>query len=144
MHRKLITALALAAVATASFGATAHADVHPDGYVTVEHCSNVSGTITYTPGLRKKAKAVHAIVQAQISGCVGSDGSPQAGTGTFTAQLSSPAASLGANNESGTFVINWPVGAGLNPTVGNLSIRGPLSNVLTVGGQDTAGAYASG
>lgn len=140
MTRKLLTTLALAAVATAAFGATAHANVTPDGYVTVEQCSNLNGTITYAPGLRTKAKAVSAVIQGTIGGCADAFGGAYPGLGTFTATLSSPAASLANNAEVGTYVINWPVASGLNPSTGTINLSGPLSNVLGVQGSGTGGA----
>ena len=57
--------------------------------------------------------------------------------------LSSPAASRTVNNESGTYVINWPAAAGLNPTVGNLSTMGPNASLYNVNGTDTGGAYTA-
>ena len=138
MQRSLLTALALAAVASASLAGTAQA-----GYSTVEQCTSLSGSIHYTPSLKKAAGAVTETITGTISGCSGQNGA-QAGTGTFFAQLSSPAASKTKNNESGTFVINWPAASGLNPTTGRISTVGPNSLAYVVSGQDSAGAYASG
>jgi len=138
MKRSIVTALALAAVASASLAGTAQA-----GYSTVEQCTSLSGTITYTPGLKAKPGAVNAIITGTISGCSGQSGA-QAGTGTFFAQLSSPAASKTVNNEAGTFVINWPAASGLNPTTGTINLSGPNANQYVLNGQDRAGAYASG
>src|SRR3954451_6046550 len=127
------------AVAAAAFTGTAHA-----GYSTVEQCTAVSGTITYSPALQNTAKPVTAVVNATISGCSGQNGA-QAGTGSFNATLSAPAASRTANNESGTFVVNWPVASGLNPTPGTLALFAPQPGALyNLSGQDRAGAYASG
>jgi hypothetical protein len=138
MKRSIITALALAAVASASLAGTAQA-----GYSTVEQCTALSGTITYTPGLKAAPGAVNAIITGTLSGCSGQNGA-QAGTGTFFAQLSSPAASKTVNNESGSFVINWPAASGLNPTTGVVNMTGPNAGQLVLNGQDRAGAYASG
>src|SRR4051812_9933466 len=138
MKRSIVTALALAAVASASLAGTAQA-----GYSTVEQCTALSGTITYTPGLKAKPGAVTAVIQGTIAGCSGQNGA-QAGTGTFFAQLSSPAASKTVNNEAGTFVINWPAASGLNPTTGVVNMSGPNGAQLVLNGQDRAGAYASG
>jgi hypothetical protein len=138
MKRTIVTALALAAVASASLAGTAQA-----GYSTVEQCTAVNGTIHYAPGLKNKAGAVTETITGTISGCSGQNGA-QAGTGTFFAQLSSPAASKTVNNESGTFVINWPAASGLNPTVGRISTAGPHAGLYVVNGADNGGAYASG
>jgi len=138
MKRALITAVALAAVASASLAGTAQA-----GYSTVEQCTGVAGTITYTPGLKAKPHAMTAIVTGTLTGCSGQNGA-QAGTGTFFAQLSSPNASATANNEAGTFVINWPAASGLNPTTGSLNLLGPNAGMYNLQGADHAGAYASG
>jgi hypothetical protein len=138
MKRTIVTALALAAVASASLAATAQA-----GYSTVEQCTSLNGTITYTPGLKAAPHAVTAIITGTISGCSGQSGA-QAGTGTFFAQLSAPAASKTANNEAGTFVINWPAASGLNPTTGTLNLAGPNGGQYVLNGADHAGAYASG
>ena len=138
MKRTIVTALALAAVASASIAGTAQA-----GYSTVEQCTGVAGTINYTPGLKAKPQAVTATITGTLTGCSGQNGA-QAGTGTFFAQLSSPAASRTANNESGTFVINWPAASGLNPTTGRISTVGPNGAVYLANGSDTGGAYASG
>src|SRR5690348_7488237 len=101
MLRKPLTALAVAGAALSVLASTADA-----GYSTMEQCTSVSGTITYSPGLVKNAKAVHAVINGTISGCSGLNG-PQDGTGTFTATLGGNA-SAAANNQAGTFVINWP------------------------------------
>jgi hypothetical protein len=138
MKRSILTALALAAVASASLAGTAQA-----GYSTVEQCTGVAGTINYTPGLKAKPHAMTATITATLTGCSGQNGA-QAGTGTFFAQLSSPNASATANNETGTFVVNWPAASGLNPTTGSVSLLGPNATAYTLQGADHAGAYASG
>jgi hypothetical protein len=138
MKRSIITALALAAVASASLASTAQA-----GYSTVEQCTSLAASITYTPGLKAKPGAVNAIITGTVSGCSGQNGA-QAGTGTFFAQLSSPAASKTLNNEAGSFVINWPAASGLNPTTGTINLSGPNTGQYVLNGQDHAGAYASG
>jgi hypothetical protein len=137
MLRKPLTALAVAGAALSVLAATADA-----GYSTMEQCTSLSGTVTYSPGLVKNPKAVHAVITGTISGCSGLNG-PQAGTGTFTATLSGNA-SASANNQAGTFVINWPAASGLNPTVGTVNLAGPNNNVLTLNGSDKGGAFASG
>jgi hypothetical protein len=144
MRRNILTALALAAVASSAIaGGTAQAGVTPYGYVTVLQCTSLSGTAQYTPGLKYGAKAMHEIVTATIAGCSDSNG-PIAGTGTFSAVLSSAAASRTVNNESGSYVINWPAAAGLNPSLGNLTTHGPANALYTIAGANNGGAYASG
>jgi hypothetical protein len=137
MKRTVLTALALAAVASASLAGTAQA-----GYSTVEQCTSLSGSVHYAPALKNRAGAVTETVTGTISGCSGINGA-QAGEGTFFAQLSAPAASRTSNNESGTFVINWPASSGLNPTTGRISTIGPNAGLYLVQGQDTGGAFAS-
>jgi hypothetical protein len=127
----LIAALAVAAVA-ASAGAQAQAAI-PQGYVPVIQCTSLAGTAQYTPGLKYAAHANHEIVTGTLAGCSDLNG-PIAGVGTFSAVLSSPAA-------TGTYVINWPAAAGLNPTTGNLNTMGPNASLYTVNGTDTGGAY---
>ena len=138
MKRTIVTALALAAVASASIAGTAQA-----GYSTVQQCTALNGSIHYTPSLKKAPGAVTETITGTISGCSGQNGA-QAGTGTFFAQLTSPAASKTTNNESGTFVINWPAASGLNPTTGRISTAGPNAGLYLVNGADNGGAYASG
>jgi hypothetical protein len=143
MRRNILTALALAAVASSAAVGTAQADVTPNGYVTVAQCTGLSGTAQYTPGLKYGAKAQHEIVTGTLTGCsVG--GAPVAGIGAFSAVLSSPAASRTANNETGTFVINWPAAAGLNPTTGSISTFGPSAMAYSVRGGDAGGAFPGG
>jgi hypothetical protein len=140
MQRKsLIAALAVAAVAVATAGTQAEAAI-PQGWVPVIQCTSLSGTAQYTPGLKYAAHANHEIVTGTLAGCSDSAG-PIAGVGTFSAVLSSPAATRNVNNESGTFVINWPAAAGLNPTTGNVNTMGPNASQYTVNGTDTGGAY---
>ena len=138
MKRTIVTALSLAAVASAALAATAQA-----GYSTVEQCTSLSGTIHYAPTLKKAPGAVTETITGTITGCSGQNGA-QDGTGTFFAQLSSPNSSTTANNETGTFVINWPAAAGLNPTTGSVSLLGPNAGAYTLQGADHGGAYASG
>jgi hypothetical protein len=139
MSRTPITAaLALSAAALASLAGSVQA-AHA-GYSAVEQCTAVSGTITYTPGLKKAAKPVSAIVNATISGCSGLNGA-QAGDGSFTATLAAPAASKTANTETGSYVINWPAASGLNPTVGHMTLAGQPANQFAITGQDQSGAF---
>lgn len=136
----LTAALALSAAAIASLAGSVQA-AHA-GYSAVEQCTAVNGTITYTPGLKKAAKPVTAVVSATIAGCSGINGA-QAGSGTFNATLSAPAASKTTNLETGTYVINWPAASGLNPTVGHMTLAGQPGNQFAITGQDQSGAFAS-
>src|SRR3954454_10903746 len=130
-------ALAAAAVVSASAGS---AQAAPRGYVVVAQCSGFSGSITYTPALRKRAKAVQEIITGTLSGCT-AEGMVLSGTGTFSATLSGTAGTQ-VNNEHGTFVINWP--SFFNPTTGNLSTVGPSSSQYPAPGSHTAGAFTGG
>jgi hypothetical protein len=134
-----LASLALAAAALASVTAGS-AQAAPAGYVTVAQCSGFSGTITYTPALRKKVKAVHETITGTLTGCSG-EGMTLSGSGSFSATLSG-AASTGANSESGTFVINWP--SFFNPTTGTIHTAGPSSSQYTASGSDTGGAFTGG
>ena len=109
------------------------------GFVTVDSCTGVSGTITYSPGLRStKIKAEQAILSGTTSGCSDLFNGPMSGTGTFTAVLSGNA-SVAAENFTGTFTINWPAASGLNPSTGTLSVT-EASRTENVSGTVTGGA----
>jgi hypothetical protein len=138
MKRTILTSLAVAAVSLGSLAASADARVA--GYSTVEQCTSLSGTITYTPGLVKNGHPVTAILNGTLNGCSGY-GTAQAGSGSIVATLSAPNANAAANNETGSFVINWPAASGLNPTTGSLNLLGPTSNLYNLQGADRAGAY---
>jgi hypothetical protein len=129
--------LAAAAAVSASAGT---AQAAPAGYVVVARCSGLSGSVTYSPALRKKAKVVHETITGTLTGCSG-QGMTLSGSGSFSASLTGSASTL-ANNEHGTFVINWP--SFYNPTTGNISTVGPSSSQYTASGQDTGGAFTGG
>jgi hypothetical protein len=135
---KLISlALAAASIASVSAGT---AQAAPRGYVVVAQCTGLTGNITYSPALRKRAKAVHETITGTVSGCTG-EGMTLSGTGTFSASLSGSAGTM-LNDESGTFVINWP--SFFNPTTGRLSTAGPSTGQYTASGQDSGGAFTGG
>lgn len=104
-------------------------------------CSSVYGTTTYQPGLlAARDRNVAATVSGTLAGCSSVYTGPIAGAGTFTAQVSGSADLANETFGSGTFVINWPVAAGLNPSVGAGSIY-DSAGTLNIGGTITAGAY---
>src|SRR5689334_10211072 len=107
--KSLLSSLALAAVALAATAGIA--DARTAGFSTVVQCTSLSGNITYAPGLAKKAQPVNAIVTGTLAGC-SQNGAPVAGSGSFFAQLAGSAVNAQANNEAGTFVINWPAASG--------------------------------
>jgi hypothetical protein len=109
------------------------------GIVVVDSCTGVSGSITYSPGLRStKVKAERAALSGKISGCSDSTQGPVNGTGRFTATLSGNA-SLAAENFKGTFTIHWPVSTGFNPSTGTLSVT-DSNGMENVSGTVTSGA----
>jgi hypothetical protein len=117
---------------------TAHASTN--GYVVEQSCTNVAGTVHYTPGLiKKRPRQVEAVLTSTLAGCSNIFSGAQSGTGTFTAVLSG-SSKLGAENFSGPFTIDWPASSGLNPSTGSLSVAqsGSLENVS---GTITGGAF---
>ena len=120
-------------------GGVAHAATQaPNGYVVIDSCTGVSGSITYSPGMVKfKKRSVHAVLTGTTSGCSDAFSGGLSGTGTFTAILSGRA-DLNAENFTGTFTINWPAGSGFNPSTGNLSVT-ESSGLETISGSVTAG-----
>ena len=130
----LATLAMVATVATAAHAAT------PDGYVTVQSCTAVSGSTTFTPGLRHTAVKQSGLLSATLSGCSSSIFGPEAGTGTLTAVLSG-VSSVSAVSMTGTAVINWPASSGLNPSTGTVRLSGPVAGLYTVSGSITTGAY---
>ena len=138
MKRTIVTALALAAVASASLRR------HRPGRLlhrAAVHLAERQHPLHAQPqeGPRRGHRDHHRHHQRLL----GPERRP-AGSGTFFAQLSSPAASKTTNNETGTFVINWPAASGLNPTTGRISTTGPNAGLYVVNGADNGGAYASG
>ena len=140
--RTAAAAAALTAVAVAVAGAPAAqaAPVHAKGFSTVESCTSVSGKITYGKGLTKTVKTHHSVLTGTISGCSGLNGA-QSGTGTISGALVGQS-SYSSVTETGTVTVNWPTGAGLNPSNAAVTLRETSKNgVITVGGTITSGAF---
>ncbi len=141
-----VTGVAAALAPAAANAATpaqhaVHASVHPDGLVAVQSCGSVSGTIAFNPGLAKGLHTQSAALNATVDNCSSSFTGAESGQGTLSAVLSGNA-SVTSQGLTGTYVISWPAGAGLNPSTGNISITGPNQNVITLSGTGTGGAYA--
>jgi hypothetical protein len=128
--RRLRTAVAAALTAGAGLAGllgvsgVAHASTvaRPDGYVVYTQCTGVSGSISYSPGMRTSIlKNVNATLTGTTSGCDSIFTGTLSGTGTITAALSGKA-DVSQENFSGTFVINWPASSGFNPSDGTLSV----------------------
>jgi hypothetical protein len=129
----------LGGLAAAGSAVAAAPHAHPDGFVTVDSCTAVSGNITYSPGLRKVvARQVTGVLSGRVSGCSDGFSGAMAGTGSVTAVLSGKA-SLAAENFTGTFTINWP-GGSLNPSNGTLNVRAVGAKQYAVSGTVTSGA----
>lgn len=145
-RRSAAVAIASVGIAGSLFGGLAAAGnavaapvQHPDGVVTVDSCTSVSGKITYSPGLRKLlARQTTGVLTGTTSGCSDSFSGSMPGNGSFTAVLSGKA-SLAAENFGGTFTINWPGGA-LNPSNGTLSVTALGNKQYSVTGTVTSGA----
>jgi hypothetical protein len=120
-------------------GGVAHAATQaPNGYVVIDSCTGVSGSISYSPGMVKyKKPLIHAVLTGTTSGCADIFSGPLSGTGTITAIMSGHA-NLSAENFSGTFTINWPAGSGFNPSNGSLTVT--ESN----GVENVSGSVSSG
>lgn len=125
--------------AAGSAGAAAPAVHHPNGYVTIDSCTSVSGKITFTPGLRKTlVRRTTGVLTGTTSGCSSAFTGAMPGTGSFSAVLSGRA-SLAAENFTGTFTINWPGGT-LNPSNGTLAVHALGSKQYSVNGTVTSGS----
>jgi hypothetical protein len=139
--------LAVAATASLAAGATgfagtanaAQSAAGPDGYVIVQTCTSLSGTVHLTPGLRAKAHAESAVVTGTLDGC-SSYGSAQPGQGNFTAVVSGTASTT-SGTLTGTFTANWPASSGLNPSNGTITITTVGKGMYAVGGSVTSGAW---
>lgn len=128
----------LAGAATAS-AATVHPAAHPNGTVTVDGCTSVSGSLNFTPGLRTTlARNTTAVLTATTAGCSDAFSGPMAGTGSLSEVLTG-SASLAAENFSGTFTINWP-GGSLAPSNGTVSVRAQGNHQYAMTGTVTSGA----
>jgi hypothetical protein len=137
----LVTTVAASAGVAGLLGmaGVAHAATQaPNGFVVIDSCTGVSGSISYSPGMVKvKKRLVHAVMTGTTSGCADIFNGPENGTGTFTAVMSGHA-NLSAENFSGTFTINWPAGSGFNPSNGSLSVT-EANGLETVSGSVTSG-----
>jgi hypothetical protein len=121
------------------YSGAAHAST-PHGWAVVQNCTGVAGKVGYKPGLlNSKFRATHGTLQASISGCNNADKGPLSGTGALSAVLTGTA-KVGAENFGGTFVINWPVSSGLNPSSGSLRVT-ESAGVESVYGSISAGAF---
>jgi hypothetical protein len=143
VRASLVTTAAAAASVAGLLGmggvAQASTGIHrTDGWVVETTCTGVSGKITYSPGLlTAKARSVHAVLSGTTSGCSNLFNGSYSGTGTFTAILSGTA-SVGAENFSGTFTINWPASSGFNPSNGTLGVT-DSNGVETISGSVKTG-----
>ena len=120
-------------------GGVAHAATHSvNGWVTIDSCTGLSGSISYSPGLLKaRNRSVQAVMNGTTSGCSDVFSGPMSGTGTFTAVMTGKAR-LGAENFSGTFTINWPAASGFNPSNGTLTVT-ESNGLETISGSVTSG-----
>lgn len=119
-------------------GTAGAAHAGTDGYVTTFVCNSATGKIAYQPGLlQNTAQTTNATLSGFIAGCHGSGG-PTAGlVGTLTTSMSGNA-SLGSENFSGSFTINWP--PAMNPSTGTLAVT-DSNGTLSVSGQITGGTF---
>jgi hypothetical protein len=138
-----LTSGTMLAASLAGAGAAHATGIHPDGYSSVESCTGLSGSISWTPGLlTTKTRTGQAVLTGALTGCSGYNG-PQAGTGTVTAILTGTS-SLTATTQSGTLTINWPTGSGLNPSNATVTLRRTATNQpYTLAGTITSGAFTS-
>lgn len=136
-----------AAVALAAGGAVAVAGLATAvpaqalGFTSAESCTGLSGTLTHSPGLvKKQLRQDHSVLTGTLAGCSGING-PQDGTGTITIVVDGQA-KVGSVHETGTFVVNWPAAAGLNPSTGTVSVsRAAAQDPYAVFGSVRSGAY---
>jgi hypothetical protein len=113
------------------------------GYVPLESCSSLAGTVQFQPGLAKTAHAETATLSSAIAGCSHLGGNLVAGGGTLTAQLSGQA-SLSTTTLRGAFTIDWPASSGLSPSEGVVGLSGPSKGVFTLSGEINSGAFTEG
>jgi hypothetical protein len=138
--RRILVTAAVAGTALAGAlvsGTAAHAAT--DGIIVRDRCTGVTGQVSYQPGLlSSKAQQVHAVLSGTTTGCSDAFAGTLGGSGSFTAVLSGHA-SPAAENFSGTFTINWPASAQLNPSNGTLTVT-ESNGTETVSGVVTSGA----
>ena len=138
-----LTSSTVLAASLAGAGSAHATGLHPNGYSTVESCTSIAGSITWSPGLlTTKARPTTAVVTGTLSGCSGSNGA-QAGTGTITAVVSGTS-SLASATQTGTMTVNWPASSGLNPSNATVTLHRVAANQpYTLSGSNTSGAFAS-
>jgi hypothetical protein len=140
--RTAAAAAALGALAVAGAGPAQAAPIHSAGYSAVESCTGLTGKITYSHGLTKTVKTRHAVFTGTLTGCTGQNGA-QVGDGAVTATLVGKS-SVTAVVESGTAVISWPAGSGLNPSTVAVTFRENAKNgPVNVSGRVSSGAYTN-
>jgi hypothetical protein len=139
--RAALLAATAGTVLAASLTGVGGAQAATLGYSSVESCTGLSGSISWSPGLLKTTvKTQRAVLTGTLSGCSGYNGA-QAGTGTVTAVLSGPS-SLASVAETGTITVNWPAASGLNPSNGTVTVRrAAVDQPYTVSGSVTSGAF---
>lgn len=137
----LLAATAAGTVLAASLSGVGAAQAATQGYTSVESCTGLSGSISWSPGLRTTVvKTERAVLTGTLTGCSGYNGA-QAGTGTVTAVLSGQS-SLASVAETGTITVNWPTASGLNPSNGTVTVRRAAPDQpYTVSGRVTSGAF---
>jgi hypothetical protein len=138
-RRTMVAAAVVGAAFAGALGGGTAAHAAVNGIVVRQQCTSVAGQISYKPGLLSTGtRTVNAALSATTSGCSDLFGGAQAGTGSLTAALTGNA-SLAAENFSGTFTINWPAAAGLNPSNGTLAVT-ESGGIESVSGTITSGA----
>ena len=139
-RRRAALAIATGAVAVAGLAATGAGSANA-AYSNVESCTGVSGLVTHSPGLLKTtARNQQSVFTGTLTGCSGVNG-PQSGTGTITI-IANGSSSNSAMDETGTVTVNWPTGAGLNPSNGTVALHRTSSTApISVRGSFTSGAY---
>lgn len=142
--RRPLTMIAMAAGLVGTGGAIAPAAASsavPAAVVNVESCTAVPATVHYVPGLRPASRNQTVTLTGTLSGCTGQFGNQQPGQGLITLNLAG-ASSTGTVSARGTFTINWPAAAGLNPSTGTATLSGPgMTNTLRFSGTVTGGAF---
>jgi len=138
--RRILVTTAVAGTALAgTLGGITAAHAATNGIIVREQCTGVTGQISYQPGLQSaKTQQVRAVLSSTLTGCSDAFNGALGGSGSFTAVLTGKA-SLAAENFSGTFTINWPASAGLNPSNGTLTVTESNGTEL-VSGTVTSGA----
>jgi hypothetical protein len=142
IRRRAAFAIATGTVAVASLAAAGAANAaQPAGFSPVQSCTGLTGSISYSPGLLSaSARTVHSVLTGTLTGCSGLNGA-EAGTGTVTI-VASGSSKTGAITQTGTMTVNWPVGSGLNPSNGTVTLRRfGTTSPFTLSGTFTSGAY---